>query len=1203
MGRNNAFGQVASIAAMAVASYFAGPVAGQAAFVATSLISQRLATYDPVEGSRRDNLDGTTAEYGSMIPEVFGYYRVQGNVIWCKNLEERVSEEGGGKGSQGQKIYKYYANFACLLCEGMIVGVRRIWANNKLIYDNRQNFKKNDNGEIVVVENPNNETNLFNFTGDIYNTQKTLVSLTKRFSSHTINEGAFDLFYGTEDQEPSKHIEKYEGEGNVEAYSGRSYIVFKDLELTNFGNTIPSLSFEIVKDDVLNNNGELSIQEITRVDYNVGEIFGYGTSIVQKVNDFVKYGNKLLCISTLGISDKEYSEILAKRKIGFKVVNNYNGVPILDRAHRKLTNRAVGVYVIDLNTQKKKPLCLLLNANVVAFNFSEYESGFFNKVIVSNNEVFGYCNVIIPFSMNKAETRSSVMSQIQRNVLIQERDSINIQKTTYHGRMNRADLYANSYNSLIEMTSYHAIYAITHDELIRNEYSGMLESTTQNLIIKVRKSMSQILLGVKYNGISLEVFLAESDGRKTTKIIKDKYSLENYTVDTTKPTINRVEIDVSRYGKSLAYIQGTYNTDSALLFFDGYEEIITKKGNDYDILKIQGENTYLKTVSADRFSSIASLFTDGRDVFIFNQVNGRVIRHDTLLFTEEVLDMKIDSSIFSLVDNQKKVLHRSGLYSVYTQEDFILNKFTKKGISDELTSYLSTILKRLMEFSGLNEEQYDLTEIKENDKEVRGFIINNTSSIKDSFNTLSSVYGFNTVEINGKIVFKYKDNNPKAWIYKEELGCDFFQEEMDFSDLLKRELFNELEIPNKITFNFVDEELEYSNNAIDVITHELNGNVHKIITSALNLDANKAKNITEKIALDFYSSKETIEVNLGFEYDHLNVGDVVMIENEVHFEAYIITKKNYDGILIKLNLSRTTLQDKAKEINYSHDFYINQTEQLIEVKNLTAQKVYLDKNYTTGTLYHIAVDNDDSNYDYGVTINNSLYKTNKRIETILFNQEMSYLKPLTDYEKGFCFDHDSYIIIDKSDLDTLEFNSIEDEQELIDKPMLNTIYVGGNVIRFTKVEEMEDYIKLSGIIRHVVGFNNFNNGFMDSILFYVDESDLIDVNIDKETDLFFYGSRYNDFYMHLEELDKRLHDLSQENFSYDGNILEIKNIMSSFKEGEVVYKIKYSDLQVDHEEILEEYSTKSNKISLPNKQSLFVKYSIEGIESDYFKVK
>ena len=42
-------------------------------------------------------------------------------------------------------------------------------------------------------------------------------------------------------------IEEIESAGNTPAYRGIAYIVFEDMDLTNFGNRIPQLNFEIIR--------------------------------------------------------------------------------------------------------------------------------------------------------------------------------------------------------------------------------------------------------------------------------------------------------------------------------------------------------------------------------------------------------------------------------------------------------------------------------------------------------------------------------------------------------------------------------------------------------------------------------------------------------------------------------------------------------------------------------------------------------------------------------------------------------------------------------------------------------------------------------------------------------------------------------------------------------------------------------------------
>ncbi|KVG33876.1 hypothetical protein WJ30_07345 [Burkholderia diffusa] len=149
------------------------------------------------------------AAYGKYIPRVYGKYRVSGNVIWVGPAHEH-SQSGKGAGGKGSQPY-VTLSLAVALCAGPITAVTRIWANGKLIYDisNPSNFQAiSGSGQMVT-----------NFT----------------------------LYPGDENQTADPTMQSYLGAANVPAYRGLAYVVFNELNLQNWGNYMPSLSFEVVK--------------------------------------------------------------------------------------------------------------------------------------------------------------------------------------------------------------------------------------------------------------------------------------------------------------------------------------------------------------------------------------------------------------------------------------------------------------------------------------------------------------------------------------------------------------------------------------------------------------------------------------------------------------------------------------------------------------------------------------------------------------------------------------------------------------------------------------------------------------------------------------------------------------------------------------------------------------------------------------------
>ncbi len=162
------------------------------------------------------------SSYNRPIPKVWGTARVAGNIIWADDIQEHVRTEtrevsvGSGKNessyTETTTYYWYTCSFAVALCQGPIYGVRRIWADGKLIY-NRATWASDS--EVAASENL---------------------------------EELMTVYTGTETQTPDPLLQAYCGAGSSPAYRGLAYVVFENLLLEDYGNRIPNLSFEVVSD-------------------------------------------------------------------------------------------------------------------------------------------------------------------------------------------------------------------------------------------------------------------------------------------------------------------------------------------------------------------------------------------------------------------------------------------------------------------------------------------------------------------------------------------------------------------------------------------------------------------------------------------------------------------------------------------------------------------------------------------------------------------------------------------------------------------------------------------------------------------------------------------------------------------------------------------------------------------------------------------
>jgi hypothetical protein len=179
-----------------------GPIGGAIGATIGQQIDARIFAPKARHGPRLGDLAVQSSSYGSQIPKLFGTIRVAGTVIWSTDLQEQKDKSGGGKGRPKTVTYSYSASFAVALSGAGVKEVRRIWADGKLLRGEAGDFKS----EI----------------------------------------GAFRMHGGDEDQAPDPLIAASEGADGTPAYRGLAYAVFEDLQLADFGNRIPSLSFEVV---------------------------------------------------------------------------------------------------------------------------------------------------------------------------------------------------------------------------------------------------------------------------------------------------------------------------------------------------------------------------------------------------------------------------------------------------------------------------------------------------------------------------------------------------------------------------------------------------------------------------------------------------------------------------------------------------------------------------------------------------------------------------------------------------------------------------------------------------------------------------------------------------------------------------------------------------------------------------------------------
>ena len=192
---------MATLVLTAVGKRFGGPIGSAIGAFVGGQIDNAIFAPPAREGPRLKELDVQTSSYGSQIPAIFGAMRVAGTVIWATDLVERRNKSGG-KGRPSTVNFSYSVSLAVALSSRPAQQVGRIWADGNL---------------------------LRGAAGDL--------------KADTL----FRFYDGHGDQAVDPLIAS--SQADSPAYRGLCYAVFEDLQLADFGNRIPSLTFELFERD------------------------------------------------------------------------------------------------------------------------------------------------------------------------------------------------------------------------------------------------------------------------------------------------------------------------------------------------------------------------------------------------------------------------------------------------------------------------------------------------------------------------------------------------------------------------------------------------------------------------------------------------------------------------------------------------------------------------------------------------------------------------------------------------------------------------------------------------------------------------------------------------------------------------------------------------------------------------------------------
>lgn len=189
---------MATILLTAVGTAIGGPLGGALGGLLGQHADREVFGAGSRKGPRLKELTVTSSSYGQPLARHFGRMRIAGSIIWATDLVESEASQGG-KIQGSTTSYTYSVSFAVALSSRPISRVGRIWADGNLL--------RGAKGDLKV----GGELRIYNGHGD-----------DQVDPAIAADRGPF-----------------------APAFRDCAYVVFENLQLADFGNRIPALSFEI----------------------------------------------------------------------------------------------------------------------------------------------------------------------------------------------------------------------------------------------------------------------------------------------------------------------------------------------------------------------------------------------------------------------------------------------------------------------------------------------------------------------------------------------------------------------------------------------------------------------------------------------------------------------------------------------------------------------------------------------------------------------------------------------------------------------------------------------------------------------------------------------------------------------------------------------------------------------------------------------
>ncbi|WP_338482318.1 glycoside hydrolase TIM-barrel-like domain-containing protein [Wolbachia endosymbiont (group A) of Ophion costatus] len=820
--------------------------------------------------ARLKNLQVQTSTYSRTIPIIYGTARVAGNIIWSQPIKEEAITTKSKIGRGMNVTYNYYATLAIAICKGKVEKLNRIWADT---------------------------------------------------TSLSFDEIDYTFYSGREDQNPDPFMSSIEGEGNVPAYRGISYIVIKNFPLADYNNHVPVFTFEV---QTAVKSNEFSVAKNIR-NINIipgsGE-FVYDTKIQKKIAQEKISSNQYI---PYGLAQRVNHNNHTKKSDAMLSLDQLKG----DLPNVEWVSVVVNWFVNDLNIKDCKIYPAVEFQDDSAILPDDWQVGGVtrdNAQLISKD---ASGNPRYGGTVSDAALIRYIEELHSRGykVMLYPMPLLDTKNKEWRGRLSGtpediSDFFKNQYNKFIEHYASIAKQTKVEGFIIGSEFAQLTkirdEQGNYPAVIELVKLAKQIKLNLgkevtvtyaadwseyhSYDGwynmdelwsseyidvVGIDAYFPLTDGPEPPF----GYSAEDvmggwssgvgydYFYDYSKGEPERVKYNDSRYAwKNIAKWWSETHINPGGSKTKWQPKMKKIWFTEYGFPSMNGcTNEPNVFVDKGSIESKYPRYSNGEVSFLSQKIaiEGTLKKWQSSEMVEKMFLWAWDARPFPYFPNLCDVW--ADCHNWQTGH-WIQGKLSQLNISD--------VLSDLLQKTGLKSDQFDTSNVK---GLLSGYVINDQQSVRSIIKMLQSCYFFDVVEQDSKLKFVQKGRGVTTGI---PIG------EMVFSNNSKLANISQLDLNNKVNVVYFNRNFGYP---IDVKYAELPKQGAAItVEIPLIMEEGEAQNIAEVLLYSSWQERNIYNFKLPIKYAWLVPSDVITILDGEKKHTVRIIKTKFESMSIQV---------------------------------------------------------------------------------------------------------------------------------------------------------------------------------------------------------------------------------------------------------------------------------------------------------------